>query len=296
MASRDIPSATTMALVETDSCHATPKQGNTPRKRGHDCWRTSSDTSSRTLSYSHFSNCQSDQRERSDLPENTRERRGQQLLQPSSRTNTQKQQLSSTLIYLFLCVGTSRSGLQLVQLLRHNPVEEPLLGGLRVNHLRLEKQLALAVVLQLMPLALAHEAVGTLRHGVGVQCPAKGLFLWVLGARLGAVSPSPPVVVEEGRGTLPRVFDSWGLFLADAVSLSQRLLFFPMRTDDKRSPGGSNMRGAAGAMDAGGAGGGGSKRGDACLAEIQRLEKNRANRRNRMEKARLVVCVFSKGL
>lgn len=87
-----------------------------------------------------------------------------------------------------------------------------------------------------------------------------------------------------------------GAFLADAVSLSQRLLFCPMRTDDKRSPGGSNMRGAAGAMDAGGAGGGGSKRGDACLAEIQRLEKNRANRRNRMEKARLVVCVFSKGL
>ena len=38
-------------------------------------------------------------------------------------------------------------------------------------------------------------------------------------------------------------------------------------------------------MDAGGAAGGG-KRGDACLAEIQRLEKNRANRRNRMEKAR----------
>ena len=32
--------------------------------------------------------------------------------------------------------------------------------------------------------------------------------------------------------------------------------------------------------------GGGGKRGDACLAEIQRLEKNRANRRNRMEKAR----------
>lgn len=49
------------------------------------------------------------------------------------------------------------------------------------------------------------------------------------------------------------------------------------------SPGG--MRAGAGAMDAGGAAGGG-KRGDACLAEIQRLEKNRANRRNRMEKAR----------
>ncbi|CAM9277658.1 unnamed protein product [Pylaiella littoralis] len=58
--------------------------------------------------------------------------------------------------------------------------------------------------------------------------------------------------------------------------------------EDKRSPGGGGggMRGGAGAMDAGVGGGGGGKRGDACLAEIQRLEKNRANRRNRMEKAR----------
>lgn len=44
-----------------------------------------------------------------------------------------------------------------------------------------------------------------------------------------------------------------------------------------------------GGVDVAGAGAGsGGKRGDACLAEIQRLEKNRANRRNRMEKARWV--------
>lgn len=55
--------------------------------------------------------------------------------------------------------------------------------------------------------------------------------------------------------------------------------------EDKRSPG--VMKAGVGAMDSGGAGGG--KRGDACLAEIQRLEKNRANRRNRMEKARFVL-------
>lgn len=65
--------------------------------------------------------------------------------------------------------------------------------------------------------------------------------------------------------------------------------------EDKRSPGGGGgMRVGAGAMDAGGAAGGGGKRGDACLAEIQRLEKNRANRRNRMEKARYDIYVNNK--
>lgn len=59
--------------------------------------------------------------------------------------------------------------------------------------------------------------------------------------------------------------------------------------EDRRSPAahGGGMRGGIGGVDAAGSGpGGGGKRGDACLAEIQRLEKNRANRRNRMEKAR----------
>lgn len=59
--------------------------------------------------------------------------------------------------------------------------------------------------------------------------------------------------------------------------------------EDRRSPAahGGGMRAGVGGLDvAGGGAGGGSKRGDACLAEIQRLEKNRANRRNRMEKAR----------
>lgn len=58
--------------------------------------------------------------------------------------------------------------------------------------------------------------------------------------------------------------------------------------EEKRSPvaHGGVMRGG---VDVAGAGtGSGGKRGDACLAEIQRLEKNRANRRNRMEKARWV--------
>lgn len=69
--------------------------------------------------------------------------------------------------YLVLGVGTSRRGLQLVQLLSHNSVEQPLLRRLRVNHLGFEEKLALAVVLKPVPLALAHEAVGTLRHGIG---------------------------------------------------------------------------------------------------------------------------------
>lgn len=85
--------------------------------------------------------------------------------------------LCSTIIYLVLGVGASRSGLQLVQLLRHDAIEEPLLGGFRVNHLGLQEQLPLAVVLQLVPLALAHEAVRTLRHGEGVSYPVKGLFV-----------------------------------------------------------------------------------------------------------------------
>lgn len=59
--------------------------------------------------------------------------------------------------------------------------------------------------------------------------------------------------------------------------------------EDKRSPvaHGGAMRG--GVEVAGAGAGGGGKRGDACLAEIQRLEKNRANRRNRMEKARWAI-------
>lgn len=65
-----------------------------------------------------------------------------------------------------------------------------------------------------------------------------------------------------------------------------------MRAGLERMPTPS-MRGSgaeAGAASGGGGGGGaagGGKRGDACLAEIQRLEKNRANRRNMMQKARL---------
>lgn len=147
-----------------------------------------------------------------------------------------------------------------------------------------------------MPLALAHEAVGTLRHGVGVQCPAKGLFLYLRRMRCPGAAvvrryfPQAPSYRNSGGGT-PEVSAIFGgfQFRARAVETFAR----PMRgQDDKRSPGGSNMRGAVGAMDAGGAGVGGGKRGDACLAEIQRLEKNRANRRNRMEKARLVVFVY----
>lgn len=64
-----------------------------------------------------------------------------------------------------------------------------------------------------------------------------------------------------------------------------------MRSGVERMPAPS-MRGGGG-IEAGGGigggGGGGGKRGDACLAEIQRLEKNRANRRNMMQKARYVL-------
>lgn len=78
--------------------------------------------------------------------------------------------------YLVSCVGASRRGLQLVELRCHHAVEQSLLGGFGVNHLGLEEELALAVVLQLVPLALPHEAVRALRHDVG----AGGGVLYIL--------------------------------------------------------------------------------------------------------------------
>lgn len=83
-------------------------------------------------------------------------------------TRSPEEQLSPDNGFISHLIGRrskSGGGLELVELFRHNGVVQSTLRGLGINHLRLQEHLALAVILQLVPLALAHEAVGTLRHG-----------------------------------------------------------------------------------------------------------------------------------
>ena len=88
--------------------------------------------------------------------------------------------------------------------------------------------------------------------------------------------------------TCPRINNA-NIFFVRSLFFASRLgiLLKPAcaTTEDKRSPA-AHLTGMKSSIGMDPAGGGGGKRGDACLAEIQRLEKNRANRRNRMEKAR----------
>lgn len=92
--------------------------------------------------------------------------------------------------------------------------------------------------------------------------------------------------VDQGRFQKCPLLDNADIFSSKIPKPRLGILLQPTRaaTEVKRSPA-AHLGGMKSGINMDPVGGGG-KRGDACLAEIQRLEKNRANRRNRMEKAR----------